>query len=64
MFYFTPFLMRRHYFIINMGAEAPLEEEEEEEQSFYLLFERGGAISLVKFWRRLVEIFYLYPKLR
>ena len=44
---------RRHHFIGNFGEEAP----------FYWLFERGGAILLGKFGRRLVEFFYLCPKL-
>ena len=45
--------MRRHHFIGNFEEEAP----------FYLLFERGGSILLAKFGRRLVEFFYLCPKL-
>ena len=42
-------MVRRHHFIGNFGEEAP----------FYWLFERGGAILLGKFGRRLVEFFYL-----
>ena len=45
--------MRRQHFIGNFGEEAP----------FYWLFQRGGAILLGKFGRRLVEFFDLCPKL-
>ena len=45
--------MRRHNFIGHFGEEAPL----------YSLFERGEVILLGKFGRRLVDFFYLCPKL-
>ena len=40
-------MVRRHHFIGNFGEEAP----------FYWLFERGGAILLGRFGRRLVDFF-------
>ena len=43
----------RHNFIGHFGEEAP----------FSWLFERGGAILLGKFGRRLVDFFYLCSKL-
>ena len=45
--------MRRHHFIGEFREEAP----------FYKLFQGGGTNSLGKFGRRLVEFFYLCPKL-
>ena len=44
---------RRHHFIGSFGEEAP----------FYWLLQRGGTILLGKFWRMLVELFYIWPKL-
>ena len=52
-YYFIPFSMRMHHFISNLGEEAP----------FYWQLWRGGAILLGKLGRRLVEFFYLCPKL-